>query len=191
MRRESLVAVLMMAALAACSDAAPGAGQAPAPAKETAAVAGLGDSHPAPSVMSDLVSGCVYGAPLVKVLINLQPKAADHCVAEVTPASVCVTPAGVVRFKIQNGCPDLDLPGRAALEIKVQKFKGSLSGQQVEARTLDIFQNCSLQVLKIKKGENPVVLCDVVPDATHGFYKYGLKGLVDPLDPDVEVRPGR
>lgn len=195
MRRESLVAVLMMAALAACSDAAPGAGQAPAPAKETAAVAGLGDSHPAPSVMSDLVSGCVYGAPLVKVLINLQPKAADHCVAEVTPASVCVTPAGVVRFKIQNGCPPPSGGGGRALEITRPVFKLPLTtrlptpGPTPTPVPPPLFQSCELRVQPIDKSERRVVWCDVAENAHLGFYKYGLTGQIEHLDPDVEVQP--
>ncbi len=32
--------------------------------------------------------------------------------------------------------------------------------------------------------------CDIGAEAIDGFYKYGLRGQIDPLDPDVEVRPG-
>jgi hypothetical protein len=35
-----------------------------------------------------------------------------------------------------------------------------------------------------------VIWCDIGADAFEGFYKYGLRGQIDPLDPDVEVRRG-
>lgn len=139
---------------------------------------------------SDTVSGCVHGAALVKVLIDLKPSG-DRCAAEVTPASVCVAAGGAVRFKVQNGCKSLGDPERPAVEITRPVFKRPLAaGTKPDGRP-ELFPNCSLKVQRIDRAAAQVLICDVAPDAYEGFYKYGLTGQIVPLDPDVEVRPGR
>jgi hypothetical protein len=100
-RREKFALALLMSVAAVFVGASGCNGEKPAPAAKAEVVAPA--SRSATDLQSDTVSGCVYGAALVKVLIDLQPKN-GHCVAEVTPASVCVAPGGVVRFKIANAC---------------------------------------------------------------------------------------
>ena len=159
----------------------------PALAGETVAT---GSGTGAPILASDTVSGCVSGAALVKVLVDLKLEK-DRCVPEVTPASVCVAAGGVVRFKVQNGCSALGDPSRPALEISQPVFKRRLTAARDETKQSPLFQNCVLRVPKIDRGSNQVLLCDVDPEAYEGFYKYGLTGQIEALDPDVEVRPGR
>ena len=158
----------------------------PAPTGEAATSAGTG----VPVLATDTVSGCVTGAALVKVLVDLKPEK-NRCVPEVTPASVCVAAGGVVRFKVQNGCSALGDPARAAVEITQPVLKRGLTTARGETKASPLFQNCVLRVPRIDKGANLVVLCDVDPEAYEGFYKYGLTGQIEPLDPDVEVHPGR
>lgn len=147
-----------------------------------------------PSEEPDTVSGCRAGARRVKVLIDLQPTREGHCVPEVTPASVCVAPAGEVAFRIHNGCQSLNQspndPARPAIEIGQPKFKRKLDGKKDGAPDLEIFQNCSLRVSQLDKDASHALRCSVHKDAVPGFYKYGLSGQIEPLDPDVEVHPG-
>ncbi len=134
---------------------------------------------------TDTVSGCASGAPLVKVLVDLKPSA-DKCAPEVTPASVCVAPAGVVRFRVHNGCGDLGKPDRPAVEITQPEFKRALFG--TEPWTGGLFQSCSLVIPRVAAGANQIILCEIAADAPDAFYKYGVKGDIEPIDPDVEVR---
>lgn len=164
---------------------------APEPKKAAETTAGT----QAVDLASDIVSGCVSGAPLVKVLIDLKPKDGGRCVPEVTPASVCVAPGGVVRFKIQNGCPPPSGGGGRALEITRPVFKLPLTtrlptpGPTPTPVPPPLFQSCELRVQPIDKSERRVVWCDVAENAHLGFYKYGLTGQIEHLDPDVEVQP--
>jgi hypothetical protein len=195
-----LVAVLMVAALTACSDAAPGAGQAPAPANDAPAAAAAGDSYPAPSVRSDIVSGCVEGSPLVKAVITLT-LVDKKCHADVTPASVCVVPGGVIRWKIDNDCGLLvGSDATPALEITAPTFKAPLDGLRESQQTQALkapppkLASCGLKAATLddrSKVGSVLLFCEVDKNARYGFYKYGLKGKIDPLDPDVEVRGGR
>jgi len=187
--REALIAALVAFSAFACSPAARGDGQTPVAAQqqssESVAAASLG-------LKSDIFSGCVEGSPLVKILIQLRPTHAPKgCSAQVTPASVCVAPGGVVRFKIDNTCE-----GRPAFEI-TQPRKKNLDGSRealddkLDALSPDrnVFANCSLEVPG--PGAEPL-RCDVGRSVSDGFYKYSLQGeKIEPLDPDVEVRPGR
>jgi len=132
----------------------------------------------------------VHGASLVKVLIELKPSD-KGCTAEVTPASVCVAAGGVVRFKVENGCAALGDPDRPAVQITRPVFKRRLTTLPAPTGVPELFQNCVPKVQRIDRAGSQVVLCDVAPDAFEGFYKYGLTGQIVPLDPDVEVRPGR
>jgi hypothetical protein len=145
---------------------------------------------PGPDLASDTVSGCVCGAALVKVLVDLREKD-GHCVPEVTPASVCVAPGGAVRFRIQNGCKSVD-PGRAVVEISQPRFKPPLAAKPlVPDKKPEIFQGCSLQFQRFNEKGKDVLLCGVPEDAVEGFYKYDIGGTgIETLDPDVEVRPG-
>jgi hypothetical protein len=191
-----LVAVLVALAAVSCSPAARGDGQSPVPAKDHAPASVPAAAAGSLDLKSDVVSGCVTGAPLVKVLINLRPTDKRGCRAEVTPASVCVAPGGVVRFKIDNECDGLegekDTP---ALEIAQPKFKMALGSKQKPPGGLPpVLANCGLKFARVDRrspGHDSVLLCDVPNDAFEGFYKYGLSGKIEPLDPDVEVRPSR
>jgi hypothetical protein len=199
-RREFLVGVLMMVALAACSDAAPGGGQAAAPARDAPSAEAPGDHYPAPNVASDIVSGCVDGSPLVKVLITLTV-VDKKCHADLTPASVCVVPGGVIRWKVDNDCgPLVGSDAAPALEITAPTFKaaqaGSRGNEQGEASKAPPpkLASCGLKAARVEERSKPgnlLLFCEVDRKAPYGFYKYGLKGQFDPLDPDVEVRGGR
>lgn len=135
-------------------------------------------------LVSDTVSGCVRGAALAKVLIDLQRKE-KGCVPEVTPASVCVAPGGTVRFKIRYGC---GLGGQTSVEIGTPNFKRRLDGHTDDAERPAIFSGCSPQPQLPEPERIQVVHCDVSEYALPGFYKYSLsqKGVFT-LDPDVEV----
>jgi hypothetical protein len=187
----------MLAALAACSDPAPGGGRAPAPAQDAASAPGPRDSYPAPSVTSDIVSGCVEGSPLVKAVITLT-RVDEKCHADVTPASVCVVPGGVIRWKIDNDCGLLvGSVAEPALEITAPTFKAPLDGlresQQSQASKAPPpkLASCGLRAPTVDDRSKILLFCEVDRNARYGFYKYGLKGQIDPLDPDVEVRGGR
>jgi hypothetical protein len=186
-RHDRFATVLLLSMAGVLVGATGCNGDKPAPPRQTA-VTTLGTQ--VPDLASDTVSGCVSGAALVKVLIDLKPES-DRCVAEVTPASVCVAAGGVVRFKVQNGCAALGDPDRPALEITKPVFKRPLITALEATGLPPLFLNCALRVQRIDKGASHVVLCDVAADAYEGFYKYGLTGQIVPLDPDVEVRPGR
>lgn len=202
MHRESLVAVFMVAALMACSDVAPAGGQTSAPAKDVPSAGATGDSYPAPSVKPDIVSGCLEGSPLVKVVIKLTT-VDKKCRAEVTPASVCVQRGGVIRWRIDNDCGRMVGTDVApALEITVPILKVHIEDPSEKAKTeaaSGLFskpklESCALKAPTVEhrsKPGNVLLFCEVDPNAEYGFYKYGLKGQIDPLDPDVEVRGGR
>ncbi len=145
-------------------------------------------SRAAPAV-PDVVSGCASGAPLAKVLIDLRLQG-DRCEAEVTPASVCVAPGAVVRFKIENGCASLGDEARPLLEIGQPRPKPHLArraGSAPESKGPEVFQNCPLRVRHLDKAESLVMHCDIPEGAIEGFYKYSLTGQIVTLDPDVEV----
>lgn len=189
MRREAFLAVLLMS-MVVLAGASTSQGQEPAstPLAQTQAVTAI--QPPRAALASDTVSGCVRGAALVKVLIFLHPKE-DRCVPEVTPASVCVAPGGVVRFKIQNECRLPVEKGREGIEITRPRFRRSHAPRPEPGpprhEDRPIFENCSLQIPQL--AARHVIHCDVREDAAPGFYKYGLTGIVS-LDPDVEVQPG-
>lgn len=152
-----------------------------------------------PSVEPDTVSGCLAGAKRVKVLIELESKD-GRCLPEVTPASVCVAPAGVVWFKIQNGrmeksriqngCEFPSDQAGPAVEIGQPSFKRRLDGPKDGAMgSKELFLNCPLRIDRLENGASRSFKCDVPTDAIPGFYKYGLTGQIVTLDPDVEVHP--
>jgi len=186
--RHERFAVVLLSTAAVVGGAAGCHADKTAPPPRQAVVTAVGSQ--AVDLASDIVSGCVSGAALVKVLVDLKPEN-DRCVPEVTPASVCVAAGGVVRFKVQNGCAALGDADRPALEITRPVFKRSLTTQVQPTELPPLFQNCVLRVQRIDKAASHVVLCDVAADAFEGFYKYGLTGQIVALDPDVEVRPGR
>jgi hypothetical protein len=159
--------------------------KAPAPGGDVATTL----SSQAVSLVTDTVSGCERGAGLVKVLIDLKASN-DHCVAEVTPASVCVAPGGVVRFKVLNSSCTLGDTSRPAVEIGQPRFKRPLGKEPPPTEPPTLLQNCVPRVGGIDRSASQVVLCDIAENAVEGFYKYGLTGQIDPLDPDVEVRRG-
>lgn len=187
MRHERFATTLLLSVVAVLAGASGCSGDKAAapPGRPVAATV----STETVRLASDTVSGCVAGAPLVKVLIDLQPQASG-CVPVVTPASVCVAPAGVVRFKVKNGCAALGSPERPALEISQPTFKRALYTSETTTAT-GLFQSCSLKVQELPATATVVVLCDIAQEAVEGFYKYSLTGQIVPLDPDVEVRGGR
>jgi hypothetical protein len=159
---------------------------APSPKATSATTAGGSVSAQTIRLDTDTVSGCAHGAALVKILIDLKPSA-DRCAPEVTPASVCVAPAGVVRFRVHNGCGELGKPDRPAVEITQPEFKRALFGAEPWTGG-GLFQSCSLKIPQMAAGANQVILCEIAADAPDAFYKYGVKGDIEPIDPDVEVR---
>jgi hypothetical protein len=189
-RHERFATTLLLSVLAVFVSAAGCNGDKSAPTPKTNVGTTAGTSIGTQSIRldTDTVSGCVSGAPLVKILIELKPSA-DRCAPEVTPASVCVAPAGVVRFRVHNRCGDLGKPDRPALEITQPAFKRALFGTETWTGG-GLFQNCSLKVPQIAAGASQIILCDIAADALDGFYKYGLEGDIVPVDPDVEVRRG-
>ena len=188
MRHERFAIVLLLSMAAVLVGATGCNGDKTAPPSRKAVMTTVGAQ--ALDLASDIVSGCVSGAALVKVLIDLKLEN-NRCVPEVTPASVCVAAGGVVRFKVQNGCAALGDPDRPAVEITKPVFKRPLTTQVEPTDLPELFQNCVLRVQRIDRAASHVVLCDVAEEAYEGFYKYGLTGQIVPLDPDVEVRPGR
>jgi len=170
-RREAFVTAVVASFLLAC-----GSSERP-----------RGDGQPL-DLKGDVASGCVYGAPLVKVLISLHPTdSAKKCGADVTPASVCVARGGVVRFAIVNHCGE----GRGRFEITPPRKKTidavhALTDTKAPTPAPDqmVFANCDLKNLR------RVDFCDIGQDVEDGFYKYGLEGDIDSLDPDVEVHGG-
>jgi hypothetical protein len=189
MGRERFAIALLLSAAAVFGGAAGCNGDRAAPPPSRAVVAAAGAL--AHALDSDTVSGCVQGAALAKVLVDLKPEG-DRCVAEVTPASVCVAAGGAVRFKVQNGCTSLGGPDRPALEITRASFKRPLGREPAPVDPPPLFPaSCALKVQRIDKGGSHVLFCDVAEDAYEGFYKYGLTGQIVTVDPDVEVRPGR
>jgi hypothetical protein len=193
-RRETLVAASVAAAWIACSDASP---QSAPPASDPGAGAALGEPVLLPPTASDIVSGCVNGAPLVKAVIGLT-RVDGKCHAEVTPGSVCVTRGGVVRWKIDNDCGELSgTSDDPALEITVPTFKVPLNGPDAASReklrsgTGSRLDSCGIKIATVPARPIPPVFCEVGLDADYGFYKYGLRGRIESVDPDVEVRPGR
>jgi hypothetical protein len=175
-RREILVAASVTAALFACSDASPQSAESLAPPP-------------------DHISGCEHGAALAKAVITLT-RAKDQCHAVVLPGSVCVKPGGVIRWKIDNGCGAIaGTEAAPALEITVPTYTAPIgdlaaaSGEDAErARRLD---SCGIKIASLPDQPLRPVFCEVSLNAANGFYKYGLQGKIEPVDPDVEVRPGR
>jgi hypothetical protein len=184
-RHEKLANILALSTAVVLAGAAGcGSGEQAPPEKPRDVVTAVGTGSL--DLSSDLVSGCVSGAALVKVLVDLS-QVGTRCVPEVTPESVCVAAGGAVRFKVKNGCDS----SRALVKITKPVFKRTLAGKSDSRDKPDLFRSCSLEVPETKKGESHVLLCDVFADAYEGFYKYGLKGEGFDLDPGVEVRPGR
>ncbi len=185
MRRSLLATVLLTAfagAMVCSGDQPDGTGTPDATKKGRLAHS----HHLGPMLATDTMSGCVAGAPLVKVLISIDPK--DKCVPEVTPGSVCVAPGGVVRFRIQNNCEP-----KTPFEITQPEFRRPLKPADERIPTASsmpgaqsqrsIFENCTLRVPAVASH---FIHCDVPEDAPPGFYRYKLRGGVT-LDPDVEV----
>jgi hypothetical protein len=191
--RDLLVAALVSVALTACNDATPQSSRSTAGGGSADAASRV----PPPSALaaSDLISGCDYGALVVKLVIKLTT-VNKTCHADVTPASVCVSPGGIVRWKIDNGCGALKgSDSAAALEITAPTFKAPLTLDDPakapatnKVRKLD---SCAQKIAQLPANQVPPVFCEVDANADNGFYKYSLRGMIDPLDPDVEVRPPR
>jgi hypothetical protein len=186
-RHDRFATTLFVSAAAVFGGAAGcnGDRKAAAPAGKVATTTGSQTA----SLVTDTVSGCERGAGLVKVLIDLKASN-DHCLAEVTPASVCVAPGGAVRFKVLNSSCTLGDTSRPAVEIGQPRYKRPLGNEPPPTETPALFENCVPRVGKIDRSASRVVLCDIAENAVEGFYKYGLTGQIDPLDPDVEVRRG-
>jgi len=110
-------------------------------------------------------------------------------------------PGGVIRWKIDNDCGLLvGSVAEPALEITAPTFKAPLDGLRESQQSQPSkapppkLASCGLKALTVderSKAGNVLLFCEVDKNARYGFYKYGLKGQIDPLDPDVEVRGGR
>jgi hypothetical protein len=144
---------------------------------------------PAPNLNGDAVSGCdvKYGT-FVKVEITLN-RVDARCRATVLPDKVCVIPGGAIRFKVVNECGDLIRPDQPALKI-TQPVPKREANEKPEKKPWTL-RSCSGQFdsLSGKDDLKNVLFCEVPDGVAPGLYKYGLTGQIDPLDPDVEVRP--
>lgn len=145
---------------------------------------------PSPNLNGDVVSGCdvKYGT-FVKVQITLNRNDAK-CRATVLPDKVCVIPGGAVRFKVLNECGDLIRPDQAALKI-TQPVPKREPNENPKKKNWE-FASCSGRFDSLGGTDDlkNVLFCEVPDSVVPGLYKYGLTGQIDPLDPDVEVRPG-
>jgi len=189
--RDTALVALIAVALFACGSSAPAGGASPSPPQEAPAAAAPRTGGSFPDLRSDVVSGCTKGSALVKILILLHPTATG-CGAEVTPASVCVAPGGVVRFRVVSTCRVLegDEQNPALRITEPSRKKLPHLSMEAEKAVPSLLETCRLKFARIDPRVPEVVHCDVNEKASHGFYKYGLQGKIDPLDPDIEVRGG-
>jgi len=144
-----------------------------------------------PKVTGDTVSGCDVEYPtLAKVQITLN-RVGEKCQAAVLPDKVCIIRSGAVRFKVVNQCGDLIRPDQPALKITQPVPKNGPNEKQ-ERKNWE-FASCSgkFDSLGGTGDLRNVLFCEVPDSVAAGLYKYGLSGQIDPLDPDVEVRPGK
>ena len=128
------------------------------------------------------------GSVLVKAQIVLDD-VGGKCVAVVEPARIRVFQGGVVRWLVNNRCKTaLDGGGRPALAVTRLTEHKSRSAVDWLAKA------CSAALPRVELGASPkanVIHCDIPDDAPLGTYKYNLEGLIEPLDPWLEVhRPG-
>ncbi len=132
-----------------------------------------------------ILAGCDEGgSPLVKAQITLSKNTVGKCVAEVKPARMCVMQGGVVRWKVDNGCGLLEGEERPALAVT--KLTDRETGKAAD--WLDA--SCSASLQRVEAGSPAkanVIHCDVPDEAPPGLYKYSLEGMIEPLDPELEV----
>lgn len=141
-----------------------------------------------PAVPKDpgIYSGCTYGAPLVKVLVQLE----KSCRVQVTPASVCVQPGGTIQFRIESDCANAP-----QIQITQPRLKslppGAVEPPPQRHKDADLLTGCNLAIKTARAQNAPVLsVCRVAEGAAVGFYKYDVTGDgFAPLDPDVEIRP--
>ncbi len=125
------------------------------------------------------------GSVLVKAQIVLDD-VGGKCVAVVEPARIRVFQGGVVRWQVNNRCRALEEKGRAALAVTRLKEEksGRAAGWLAEA--------CEAALTRVEVGaptKANVIHCDIPDKAPVGGYKYSLEGLIEPLDPWLEVIP--
>lgn len=106
------------------------------------------------------------------------------CVAVVEPARIRVLQGGVVRWQVNNRCKLLERPGTPALAVT--RLKEEKSGRPVGW----LAEACSAALPRVEPGaplKANVIHCDIPDTAPEGVYKYDLEGLIEPLDPWIEV----
>jgi hypothetical protein len=106
------------------------------------------------------------------------------CVATVEPARMRVFQGGVVRWQVNNRCRALEKAGGPALAVTrlTEDKSGRAAGWLAEA--------CSAALPRVEAGAPPkanVIHCDIPDEAPVGVYKYNLEGMIEPLDPWLEV----
>jgi hypothetical protein len=126
------------------------------------------------------------GSILVKAQIALDD-VGGKCTAVVEPARIHVVRGGVVRWLVNNRCRTaLDGGGRPALAVTRLTEERSRTAVEWLAKT------CSAALPRVELGAPTkfnVIHCDIPDDAPLGVYKYNLEGLIEPLDPWLEVHP--
>ena len=149
----------------------------------------------------DAVSGCVAGAAVVKVVITLRRGGTRGCQADLSPALVCVAPGGVIRWRVDNACERLagskTAPALKFTRPALRDFAAARDEMAVPPKPAvsveppSILTACDTQIDELALGQ-AYLYCTVHDRAPEGIYKYAVEGeKIDPLDPDVEVRPGR
>ncbi len=200
MSREAfVVSVLLVASTLGCPSPRSSQAQSPAPgAPESPRQALIAVPLAVAPLTGDAVSGCAAGAAVAKVFITLKKGAAGRCVADLSPALVCMAPGGIIRWRVENDCAELrgtrDHPALRLTKPRLRYFPGpedKLSPkQEAAAESPSIFAACEPQANALNIGR-AYFYCTVRDTAHEGIYKYAVEGKeIDPLDPEVEVRRG-
>lgn len=165
MRREFVVAALLLAV--ACLAVSPSAS---AQARKKKAF-----------------SGCEKGTHLGKVAITVERQDGTCRVTDVTPASVCVAPNGAIRWEVYSDC-DVSVGEDPALEVTRPDPKTAFFDPHTGDRPA-ILEDC--RIAAVSSTKKNLFFCDINEDAHEGFYKYGLVGQIEGVDPGIEVRGPR
>jgi hypothetical protein len=154
-----------------------------------------------PFLIGDTLSGGPDGSAFVKMSVILAKTMTGCRVLSVLPDRVYVFPGSAIRWKITNDCD----PGKRHLEFTpptpppagasgraVTAAPSTPTQEQPSVREKWFFANCTAEIdLGPQADPKNVLLCEVPEKAVQpGLYKYGLKGDIDPFDPDIEVRRG-
>jgi hypothetical protein len=106
-----------------------------------------------------------------------------QCVAVEPIPTVCVERGKQFIWKVTNQDCRLD-EGATAIEFTEPEPRAAGKKQWK-------YEGCKPRQNGFQPGKTMPVQCRVPKDAEPGLYKYGLKGQIKTIDPDIEVRSGR